>query len=111
MPRRRDQLPNRIDVETAGGTAAAPAPARPKLYPEDAQVYTLALSRMHELAMRLARPQDLTSSLSAILNTLVELHRADFGLLSLYDSKQNALVAVASSGFRGHELGLVGLVE
>ena len=111
MPRRRDQSPNRTDVESVGGSATATAPARPKLYPEDAQVYIQALSRMHELAMQLARPQDLTSSLSAILNTLVELHRADFGLLSLYESKQNALIAVASSGFRGHELGLVGRVE
>jgi len=42
-----------------------------------------ALSRLHELAMLLASMPEPEPALQAILETLVDVHNADFGLLSV----------------------------
>jgi PAS domain S-box-containing protein len=58
-----------------------------------------ALSRLHELAMLLAGMSDPEPALQAILETLVDVHNADFGLLSLYDPASGFLTPGASVGF------------
>src|SRR5262245_57661031 len=58
-----------------------------------------ALTRLHDLAMQLAHTQDLHPALHAILETLTEVHGADFGLISLYDRVSGSLRVGASVGF------------
>src|SRR5689334_18918461 len=58
-----------------------------------------ALSRLHELALVLAGTPEPQPALQAILETLVEVHCADFGLLSLYDGGSGCLTPSASCGF------------
>src|SRR4051812_32388998 len=58
-----------------------------------------ALSRLHELALTLAGMPEPQPALQAILETLVEVHSADFGLLSLYDAASDCLTPNASVGF------------
>ena len=58
-----------------------------------------ALSRLHELAMLLAGMSEPQPALQAILETLVDVHNADFGLLSLYDPASGFLTPAASVGF------------
>ncbi len=58
-----------------------------------------ALSRLHELAMLLAGMPEPEPALQAILETLVDVHNADFGLLSLYDASLKCLTPGASLGF------------
>src|SRR6478735_12550183 len=58
-----------------------------------------ALSRLHELAMMLAGMPEPQPALQAILETLVDVHNADFGLLSLYDDAMKCLTPGASLGF------------
>src|SRR5438874_7029090 len=58
-----------------------------------------ALSRLHELAMSLASMPEPQPALQAILETLAEVHRADFSLLSLYDAASGCLTPSASLGF------------
>src|SRR5437867_265445 len=58
-----------------------------------------ALSRLHELAMLLAGMSEPQPALQAILETLVDVHNADFGLLSLYDPATGCLTPGASIGF------------
>src|SRR6478735_11098313 len=58
-----------------------------------------ALSRLHELAMLLAGMPEPQPALQAILETLVDVHNADFGLLSLYDDAMKCLTPGASLGF------------
>ncbi|HJQ80230.1 MAG TPA: hypothetical protein VJ828_09760, partial [Lacipirellulaceae bacterium] len=57
-----------------------------------------ALSRLHELAMRLAGTTEPQPALEAVLETIVEAHTADFGLLSLYDPSLKCLTTAASIG-------------
>ena len=57
-----------------------------------------ALTRLHELSLRLAVTDDLNAALSAILKTLVEMHRASHGLLSLFDPATGYLGEAASVG-------------
>src|SRR5262245_51872541 len=68
----------------------------------DYQAFSLqvkALSRLHELAMVLASTQEPQPALQAILETLVEVHSADFGVLSLYDATTDCLMPSAVFGF------------
>src|SRR3954465_5683494 len=58
-----------------------------------------ALARLHELALSLAGMPEPQPALQAILETLVEVHSADFGLLSLYEADTGCLVPCASIGF------------
>src|SRR6478672_3939450 len=58
-----------------------------------------ALSRLHELALALAGMPEPQPALQAILETLVEVHSADFGVLSLYDESSGGLAPAASFGF------------
>jgi PAS domain S-box-containing protein len=58
-----------------------------------------ALSRLHELAMRLAGTSEPQPALEAVLETIVEAHTADFGLLSLFDPATKRLKPGASIGF------------
>ncbi len=62
-------------------------------------LHVRALSRLHELAMMLARMSEPQPALQAILETLVEVHSADFGLLSLFNSATQNLSPAASFGF------------
>ena len=62
-----------------------------------------ALTKLHELSLRLAVTEDLEADLSAILKTLITIHRASFGLLSLYDPATGYLNEAASVGFDGKE--------
>jgi len=56
------------------------------------------LTRLHELAIKLSGELELRPALQAILETLVDLHKADFGLLSLYDADSQLLCEHASVG-------------
>src|SRR5436190_14144512 len=62
-------------------------------------LHVRALSRLHELAMLLAGMSEPQPALQAILETLVDVHAADFGLLSLYDRATGCLTPGASVGF------------
>jgi PAS domain S-box-containing protein len=69
-----------------------------------------ALTRLHALSLHLAGSPDLESSLRAVLHTLVQLHDADYGLLSLYDPHSSMLHAAASIGFDGPGLDRMGTI-
>src|SRR4051794_16713544 len=62
-------------------------------------LHVRALSRLHDLAMTLAGMSEPQPALQAILETLVEVHSADFGLLSLVDVATQCLSPAASFGF------------
>jgi len=66
---------------------------------DDLALQVAALTRMHELAMHLTGTLDLRAALQAVLETVVEIHGADFGLLSLYDPASDVLRTHASVGF------------
>jgi PAS domain S-box-containing protein len=66
---------------------------------EAASLQVKALSRLHELALVLAGTSEPQPALQAILETLVEVHGADFGLLSVYDAATGCLTPGASVGF------------
>jgi PAS domain S-box-containing protein len=70
-----------------------------------------ALSRLHELAMLLAGMPEPQPALQAILETLVDVHNADFGLLSLYDAASKCLTPGASLGFDDVALKALASVE
>lgn len=62
-------------------------------------LHVKALSRLHELAMVLAGMSEPQPALQAILETLVDVHSADFGLLSLFNPATQCLSPAASLGF------------
>ncbi|HWB77908.1 MAG TPA: ATP-binding protein, partial [Nannocystaceae bacterium] len=62
------------------------------------------LTRLRELGTRLAGPLPLRSALQEILATLVQLHGADFGLITLFDALTGMLVHGASIGFEADAL-------
>src|SRR3954447_1756478 len=62
-------------------------------------LHVRALSRLHELAMSLAGMSEPQPALQAILETLVEVHNADFGLLSLFNPATQCLSPAATLGF------------
>jgi PAS domain S-box-containing protein len=70
-----------------------------------------ALSRLHELAMMLAGMPEPQPALQAILETLVDVHNADFGLLSLYDDAMKCLTPGASLGIDEAALKALARVE
>ena len=57
------------------------------------------LTRLSELSRRLAVTHDLAPSMQAILQTLVDLHGGEHGLLALYDEDSGCLSIGASVGF------------
>jgi PAS domain S-box-containing protein len=67
-----------------------------------------ALTRLHELAMRLVGTADFSAALQMILETLVELHDADFGMLSTYDPLSRELRRAASIGLDEPTLSILG---
>jgi PAS domain S-box-containing protein len=83
--KRRDGVEPRFS-DSEGGLAAI-------------SLHVRALSRLHELAMLLAGMSEPQPALQAILETLVEVHNADFGMLSLYDAATQCLSPAASFGF------------
>ncbi|MFW7381852.1 MAG: PAS domain S-box protein [Oligoflexus sp.] len=57
------------------------------------------LTRLHDLVTHLSKEQNLQDALRAILETVIETHHAEFGLLSLYDKKSGELKIEVDSGF------------
>lgn len=70
----------------------------------DLSLQVTALTRLHDLAMRLARTPEPRPALQAILETLVEVHDADMGLLSIYDPATGLLHDDAYVGFEEETL-------
>jgi PAS domain S-box-containing protein len=66
------------------------------------------LSQLHDLAMELAGPQPLNEALEAITETLVRIHGADYGLLSIYDVQTGRLTWAAQVGFDEQTLASIG---
>lgn len=66
---------------------------------DDLALQVKALTRLHKLAIQLAGTLDLNVALHAVLETIVEVHGADFGILSLYDPVSGCLCPNASIGF------------
>ena len=62
------------------------------------------LTRLRELGTRLAGPLPLHAALQEILATLVQLHGADFGLITLFDAATGTLQHGASIGFEADAL-------
>jgi PAS domain S-box-containing protein len=58
-----------------------------------------ALTRLHELGMRLAGPVEIGQALDDILQTITEIHNAAGGLLSLYDASLGTLCRCSTIGF------------
>jgi PAS domain S-box-containing protein len=58
-----------------------------------------ALTRLHQLALWLAGPLELNAGLHAILEALVEIHDAQYGLVALYDRNSGCLGIVADVSF------------
>ncbi len=73
-------------------------------YEEDLAFQVKALTRLHELSMELAGSIDLNASLHSILETIVELHKANQGLISLYDPISGCLYDAASVGLQDDTL-------
>ena len=59
----------------------------------------VAMTRLHELSTRLLSGTELQPLLEEILDAIMELQKADFGNVQLYDPKTQALVIVAHRGF------------
>ena len=57
-----------------------------------------ALTKLHELSLRVAATDDLNAALSAILRTLYEIHRASSGVFALYDVQSRRFTEAASLG-------------
>jgi len=57
------------------------------------------LSHLHELALRLSHTPETEPALQAILETLVRVHSADFGLISLHNPATGGLYAGPQIGF------------
>jgi PAS domain S-box-containing protein len=65
---------------------------------------------LHELSARLATSVELQAVLEEFLSAVVNLQRADMGVLMLYDPEQKNLYAMASIGFTDEYLKMVGRV-
>lgn len=63
------------------------------------QADSVALSRLNEATTRLWRLPDLREGLTEILNATIEMMRADFGNVQLFDPTRNVLVIEAQRGF------------
>src|SRR4051794_27114928 len=82
-----------------GARAATPALAPDYSIGDDLTAHVSALTRLHDLAMRLAGPVERDAALTDIVSTLVELNGARFGLLSIFDPDASVLRIAASAGF------------
>ncbi|HEX6945046.1 MAG TPA: PAS domain S-box protein, partial [Casimicrobiaceae bacterium] len=78
---------------------------------DDLALQVDALTRLHDLATALTGLQEIEPALEEVLETLVAIHSADFGLLSLCDPDSRTLRPVASHGFTESQLGAVAEVE
>ena len=90
---------NSADSQTNTTASRGPTDISSAATREALSLQVKALSRLHELAMRLASTSEPQPALQAILDTLVDVHNADFGLLSLYDPASGYLLANACVGF------------
>lgn len=68
------------------------------------------LTRLHNLSRLLADTMELSPALRAILETVVDIHGADYGLISLYDPASGFLHSNASIGFDSAALNVLGKV-
>jgi CheY-like chemotaxis protein/GAF domain-containing protein len=76
---------------------------------EAAARHTTELARLHELArIRVTAPPSPREALEHVVRILVDLHGADFGLLSLFDPEGGSLREAASVGLDANALALVG---
>ncbi len=66
---------------------------------DDLATQVNVLTKLHDLAVKLSAENKLEPALETILNTIVEIHGADFGLASLYDPASGLLYEGASIGF------------
>jgi len=66
---------------------------------EDLASEVRTLTSLHELVMQLAGMTDLRVALQAILEAIVRIARADFGLMWLYEGERGCLRPAASVGF------------
>lgn len=78
---------------------------------DDLALQVAGLTRLHQLATRLAGAQDLESAYQAILETIVSIHGTDRGLLSVYDSESGYLTAGASINFKQSDLESLGHIK
>lgn len=69
-----------------------------------------ALTRLHDLAVKLAGPLEMESALNAILRTIVALHGADHGILLVFDPSAGIFRAGATTGFHQEALNLIGCI-
>ena len=95
-----------VDVSDLKTTRSALASTRDVLA---AQVHTL--TRLHALSMFLGSGFDLRIGLQAVVDTFVELHGADRGLLTLYDEASGLLFPAASAGFGTETLLILGQIS
>ena len=58
-----------------------------------------AMKRLHEFSTRLLTTTDLQALLEEVLDATIDLQRADFGTLQIYDPGSNSLEIVAQRGF------------
>jgi PAS domain S-box-containing protein len=66
---------------------------------DELELQVKSLTSMHEMATQLAHFDDIDAAMQMVLDTAVEVHGADLGLLSMYDEPSGTLVAKASHGF------------
>jgi len=71
---------------------------------DDLAVQVTNLSHLHELALRLSHTPETAPALQAILETLVRVYAADFGLVSLFNPATGRRHAGASIGFEAGAL-------
>lgn len=75
------------------------AQAEARLANQALQDQLTEMRRLHEMSTRLAQVQQLPNVLGEILDTTIDLQKADFGGLLLYDEKAESLNIVAQRGF------------
>ena len=78
---------------------------------DELQQQVKTLTRLHEMAARLATLEDIEPALQAILETAVDAEAADFGLLWIYDASRDRLTPAASVGFTAEDLAALSEVK
>lgn len=58
-----------------------------------------AMRRLHEMSTRLAHAHELPNVLEEVLDSTIDLQKADFGIFQLYDENTHSLHLVAQRGF------------
>lgn len=75
----------------------------------DAARHAAELASLHDLAtLPATAPQSSREALQHVVEVLVDLHRADFGMISLFDPEAGSLREAASVGLDAEALALVG---